>query len=215
MARHGRPGRGAGDLPSGVLRWIVVLNNQLHDSSKQVILVTTSAPAQRSVAQSDRDVAAVADTFVRLMRSFGRARAKLLAAAAHDVEWSAHVLLKCLAAEGSMRSSELAERVESDPSTVSRQVAALVKDGLLERRADPVDGRACLLVPTAKADAVLSEHNDIRLRHFSRMLGDWSERDLTQFAALLQRFTDDFESANHDWLSERVEAHRASARGTA
>jgi len=162
-------------------------------------------PVESRTEASTEDVAAVADTFVQLMRSFSRARAKMLAAAAHDIEWSAHVLLKCLATGGSMRSSELAERIESDPSTVSRQVAALVKVGLLERRADPEDGRACLLVPTAQAGVVLSEHNELRLQHFSRMLGDWSDRDLRRFAALLQRFTDDFENANHDWLSASTE----------
>jgi DNA-binding MarR family transcriptional regulator len=162
-------------------------------------------------ARARSDIAAVADTFLKLMRSFARARAKLLAAAAHDVEWSAHVLLKHLAAGGAMRSSELAERIESDPSTVSRQVAVLVKDGLIERRADPDDGRACLLVPTAKGEAVLSEHNAIRLRHFTGMLAGWSDADLRTFADLLQRFTDDFDNANHEWLSEQFAATRGSA----
>jgi DNA-binding MarR family transcriptional regulator len=160
------------------------------------------------------DIAVVADTFVELMRSFQRSRAKLLAAARHDVEWSAHVLLKVLATEGPMRSSMLAERIESDPSTVSRQVAALVKDGLLERRADPEDGRACLLVPTAKADAVLEEHNDIRLQHFRRMLAGWTERDLRRFGGLLQRFTTDFDHANDNWISERVATRPGSTEGT-
>jgi DNA-binding MarR family transcriptional regulator len=107
----------------------------------------------------------------------------------------------------------LAERIESDPSTVSRQVATLVQRGLLERHADPEDGRACLLVPTAKADAVLSEHNDIRIEHFRRMLQDWSSSDLSTFAALLQRFSDDYDNANHDWLTERIGSRHASAGG--
>src|SRR5438105_13588068 len=121
------------------------------------------------------DIADVADTFVDLARTFTRARAKLLAKAQHDVEWSAHVLLKALSIEGPMRASDLADRIDSDPSTVSRQVAALVKNGFVERQADPEDGRASLLVPTSKADAVLSEHNEIRLDHFNRMLSDWNE----------------------------------------
>jgi DNA-binding MarR family transcriptional regulator len=154
------------------------------------------------------DVGAVADSFLNLMRSFTRVRARLLAAAAHDVEWSSHVVLKHLAAGGPMRSSELAERIESDPSTVSRQVAALVRSGLIERRADPEDGRACLLVPTAKGEAVLSEHNAIRLQHFTGMLDGWSDADLSTFAALLERFTDDFDNANQDWLTEQFGATR-------
>ncbi|MDP9115662.1 MAG: MarR family transcriptional regulator [Actinomycetota bacterium] len=163
-------------------------------------------------ARSLRDVEAVADTFVELARSFHRARARMLAAAAHDVEWSAHVVLRCLATEGPMRSSALADCIQSDPSTVSRQVAALVKDGLLERRADPDDGRASLLVPTTKAQAVLAEHDKIRIQHFDRMLHDWSDRDLREFAALLGRFTTDFENANHAFLAENQLAERQLAR---
>jgi DNA-binding MarR family transcriptional regulator len=172
----------------------------------------TVAPPRTENAPAD--VEAIADTFADLMRSFTRSRSRMLAAAAHDIEWSAHVVLKVLATEGPMRSSALAERIESDPSTVSRQVAALVKNGLLERRADPEDGRACLLVPTAKADAVLEEHHAIRLEHFRRMLGDWGDRDLSRFAALLRRFTEDFESANHAWLNERVSSQHGSTERT-
>ena len=77
--------------------------------------------------------------------------------------------------------------------------------------ADPQDGRACLLVPTTKGEAVLSEHNAIRLQHFTGMLDGWSDADLRTFADLLQRFTDDFDNANHDWLSEQFAATRGSA----
>jgi DNA-binding MarR family transcriptional regulator len=170
------------------------------------------------------DVVRVSDTIIGLLRSFSRTRARLLAAAAHDVEWSAHILLKCVATEGPMRASALAEAVQSDPSTVSRQVAALVKEGLLERRADPEDGRASLLVVTPKAQAVLADHDEIRIEHFTRMLTGWPEDDLRRFAELLQRFTADYDSANHDWLKARlgtpisqtmIAAQDASPEGTA
>jgi DNA-binding MarR family transcriptional regulator len=138
----------------------------------------------------------VADNFVALMRSFGRAKARFLAAAEHDVEWSAQIILRQLAANGPMRASGLADCLHSDPSTVSRQVAALVKDGLLERRADPEDGRASILVLTPRADDVIARHEQTRLEHFAAMLADWSDRDLRRFADLLARFTADFDSAS-------------------
>jgi DNA-binding MarR family transcriptional regulator len=160
---------------------------------------TVSTPPREQVAQ-------VADNVLELLRSFGRARARMLAAAAHDVEWSAHVLLKCLNAAGSMRAGELAETIHSDPSTVSRQVAALVKDGLLERRADPVDGRASLLVLTPKAAAVLAEHDRIRLDFFARVVDDWSADDLARFADLLARFTTDYENTDLNLMTSRMTA---------
>ena len=153
------------------------------------------------------DVVRVADTIVDLLRSFNRTRARLLAAAAHDVEWSAHMLLKCASLEGPIRSSSLAEAMQSDPSTVSRQVAALVKDGLLERRADPEDGRASLLVTTAKAQAVLADHDEIRIEHFTRMLSGWTDEELRGFAHLLVRFTADYDRANLEWLTAKIAAH--------
>jgi DNA-binding MarR family transcriptional regulator len=159
------------------------------------------------------DVSAVADNFSTLMRSFLKARKQMLAAAAHDVEWSAHIVLKCLASEGALRSSAISELIESDPSTVSRQVAALVKDGLVERRADPEDGRASLLVLTEKADQVVRDHDDVRDSHYAKMLAGWNGSDLRVFADLLERFTEDFNRIKNDWLPDRVELRPAPAEG--
>jgi DNA-binding MarR family transcriptional regulator len=181
-------------------------------------MTTTEEAPGREKAGTDvgedvsEDVVAVADTFVRLMRTFIRQRAQLLAEASRDGEWSAQLLLKVLA-EGPMRSSQLAERAHIDPSTASRQVAALVKDGLVERRADPEDGRACLLVLTDKAGGVLRNHDRIRNEHFARMLSTWNERDLRRFAALLERFTADFDAAHTAFLSDRAATRHGSAEG--
>jgi DNA-binding MarR family transcriptional regulator len=141
----------------------------------------------------------VADTVVSLMRSFQRAKARYLALAQHDVEWSAQLILRQLATNGPMRSSAIADCLQSDPSTVSRQVSTMVKDGLLERRSDPEDGRASILALTEKADAVIAEHERLRHTHFEDLLADWSERDLSRFATLLRRFTADLDrsSARH------------------
>lgn len=161
------------------------------------------------------EVAAVADNFVALMRTFGKARAKLIAATEHDVEWTAHNVLKCLHNEGPMRAGAVAEVLRSDPSTVSRQVATLVREGLVERRSDPDDGRASLLVLTPKADAVLADSDRGRLEHFANMLQDWSDTDLRRFAALLDRFTQAYEAANDQFIDERVSARSARVgRGT-
>lgn len=169
-------------------------------------------PLPESVEPSD-DVIAVAENLIRLTRTFARRRAQILAIAAHDVEWSAHIVLKCLASEGPLRSGAIAEHIRADPSTVSRQVASLVKEGLLERRADPVDGRASLLVLTAKANETLKHHDDIRNEKYAQMLEDWSEADLRRFAALLRRFTNDFEAAEISPISGAGGTQRAAEGG--
>ena len=173
--------------------------------------MTRTAPAAQAAPSAD--VAAVADSVVELLRSFGKARARLLAAAAHDVEWSAHVVLKCIASEGQLRVSDVAEFVHSDPSTVSRQIAALVKDGLLERHADPADGRASRLALTEKAAAVLAEHDQIRLAHFASVLDGWSDTDLRRFATMLRRFTEAYDADNRTWMNERI-ATRSGRAGS-
>jgi len=158
------------------------------------------------------DVAAVADSFISLMRTFIRVRSRMLAAAQHDVEWSSHIILRSVASEGPLRASALAELIQSDQSTVSRQVAALVKEGLLERRADPEDGRASLLVVTDRAQDVLAEHDEIRLNHFAHMVENWSARDLRRFAELLKRFNVDFERTSElGSISEKIAARGRSA----
>jgi DNA-binding MarR family transcriptional regulator len=170
---------------------------QLHDSRSEVVAMEEAPSAAVGPdGRPSEDVREVADSFVVLVRAFNRLRARFLAAAAHDVEWSGHVVLKCVANGGPMRTSDIAECVHSDPSTVSRQVSGLVKDGLLERRADPEDGRASLLVVTDRARAVLADHDEIRVQQFARMLQDWNERDLHRFATLLRRFTTDFERSS-------------------
>ncbi len=175
--------------------------------------MTDSAVAQRAVDRAH--VAEVADNLARLMRSVSKARARMLAAAAHDVEWSAHMLLKYLNTEGPMRAGAVAECLQSDPSTVSRQVATLVKDGLLERRSDPEDGRASLLVLTPAADAVLAEHDQIRVEYFARMLEGWDDDELRDFAAKLHRFTEAYASADNDWIRQRMASRAVRTRSNA
>ena len=155
----------------------------------------------QAVADTASPTVEVADTVVELMRSFHRAKTRYLAMAEHDVEWSAQVILRQVANNGPMRASAIADYLHSDPSTVSRQVATMVKDGLLERRADPEDGRASILALTPKADAVIAEHEHLRRTHFAEMLSNWTERDLSRFATLLRRFTEDFETSSRKFVT--------------
>jgi DNA-binding MarR family transcriptional regulator len=170
---------------------------------------TTDLAAARAARP---ELAAVADNVTALMRSFTKARARLVAVAEHDLEWSSHLLLKCIgSSEQPMRAGALADFLQSDPSTVSRQVAALVKDGYVERQADPDDGRASLLVLTGKARDLLAEHDQIRLEFFARIVDGWSDAELKRFAAQLERFTRAYESANTEWLAERIESRSGRA----
>jgi DNA-binding MarR family transcriptional regulator len=84
--------------------------------------------------------------------------------------------------------------VHSDPSTVSRQVAHLVQLGLVERVADPADGRATLLVATDEGRRVFDENRQLRNRGIASLMSEWPDDDRRTFARLLTHFTDSFES---------------------
>jgi DNA-binding MarR family transcriptional regulator len=130
---------------------------------------------------------------VRLMRQLGSLKAQLGVHSRHGVEWSAYVLLFHLMQDGPMRSRELAGCVAADPSTVSRQAAALVDLGLVERRPDPADRRAVQLAATPRGADLFRQIRADRQALFDVVLSDWSPGDVAQLTCLLARFTTDIE----------------------
>jgi DNA-binding MarR family transcriptional regulator len=147
------------------------------------------APSQ--VSDDDLAVADdVAAAIIRLNRMHACMAAQLGKA---GMDKTSFVLLFTLASAGPLRSSALAEAVFVDPSTISRQVAQLVKDGLVERRADPEDGRASVLAASEKGRALLAHHRERRNRSIAQMMTDWPAEDRALFAGLFQRFARDYE----------------------
>jgi DNA-binding MarR family transcriptional regulator len=172
-----------------------------------------SATARRTTdsAPSADDIAELAGTLGDLMRTFNRARQQFLAKARYNVEWSAQVLMSAIVSDGPIRVGALAEIVQSDPSTVSRQVAQLVKDGYVERRADPDDGRASLLVATEHGHALHHEHLQVRNEHYELMLADWGDRDVRKLTSLMRRFVHDYISSKRTWLDNEPSHDAAPA----
>ncbi len=87
-----------------------------------------------------------------------------------------------------------ATRDSSDPSTISRQVSHLVKQGLLERQADPDDGRASLLAATELGQELMRQHRQQRNRFIADLLTEWTHEDKARFAELFTRFCEDYEA---------------------
>lgn len=88
----------------------------------------------------------------------------------------------------------LAGRIGLDPSTISRAVASLVDHGLVERRADPHDGRASRLVLTAAGRAALAGAQQHYGELLGRALADWTPEEITALSGALARFTSDIDS---------------------
>jgi DNA-binding MarR family transcriptional regulator len=132
--------------------------------------------------------------FVRLEREIAllmrrsRAISARLAGQLHpDLDGAAYGLLALLEDAGPLRASELVIRLGLDKSTVSRQVGTLVELGLVDRAADPDDGRAQVLTPSAEGSARLAQIRDVRRARWETDLSGWPAADVASLAELLGR----------------------------
>ncbi|TCO58497.1 MarR family winged helix-turn-helix transcriptional regulator [Actinocrispum wychmicini] len=131
---------------------------------------------------------------IRLVNMTSRAKAHLAGVTTDGIERAAYALLAHLVRVGPQRTTALADAVHSDTSTVSRQVSALVQHGLVERTADPEDGRACLLVATDTGRRTFDRAKAERTGYIAKLLADWSQTDQRTLVMLLDRFNDNFEN---------------------
>ena len=106
---------------------------------------------------------------------------------------SGNVLLLVINRLGPLRVADLATTCHVDASTVSRQAAELVREGLLRREADPGDGRASLLALTDAGEDMVAELVDRRREFFTDVVSGWSSAEIESFLSQLTRFVDDIE----------------------
>ena len=132
--------------------------------------------------------------FVRLEREIAlllrrsRAISSRLAGQLHpDLDGAAYGLLALLEDAGPLRASDLVLRLGLDKSTVSRQIGTLVELGLVDRAADPADGRAQVLTPSAEGSARLAEIRNVRRARWEADLSGWPDEDVAALAELLSR----------------------------
>ena len=154
-------------------------------------------PAPGAAAAPDGPHEALARHLARQQRALHSLKG-LLSRGAGDGERAATGLLLALAERGPVRSAALAEAVHSDPSTVSRQTAQLVADGLVERQPDPADGRASRLAVTAAGREFLTALQARRLAMLGEALRDWEPAEVERFAASLLRFNDSLDRVRRE-----------------
>ena len=141
----------------------------------------------------EQDTTRLADEIVRFIRMGTRFRG-MLKTGDLGAEFSALMLLLPLRASGPMRVTDLAELKQADPSTISRQVAQLVKAGLARREADPVDGRASRLAVTEAGDAACERLRAARVALLSEALSDWPAERVSTFTGLFEEFNSSIEA---------------------
>src|SRR5262249_59860279 len=87
---------------------------------------------------------------------------------------AAYVILRQLDESGDTNVGALASMLGLDGSTVTRQVAAMERDGLVERLRDPADGRGTVIVATAHGRSQLRVVRRARAELYEQVLADWS-----------------------------------------
>jgi DNA-binding MarR family transcriptional regulator len=95
--------------------------------------------------------------------------------------------LRTLTRHGTMRLSELSERLEIAPRTATEVVDALQARDLVRRRADPADRRATLVEVTDHGAGVLAEIRATRGTEAGRIFGRLSPADRAELARILSK----------------------------
>jgi len=137
-----------------------------------------------STGPADDAVAALFDN----LSSFARSLRSL--AHRHDSEFpslrrSDVMLLRTLAEQGECRLSDLSHRLALNPSVISRQLADLEADGIVDRRADPDDGRAGLVSLSRKGREQLEAVRETYAAILSEQLVGWDPQRIAQASDLL------------------------------
>jgi DNA-binding MarR family transcriptional regulator len=131
---------------------------------------------------------ALADALGAVARQLREKSAETLA------PWSitpAHLrALRTLARHGTMRLSELSERLEIAPRTGTEVVDALQAQELVERRPDPGDRRATLVEVTGHGADTLAEIRGTRGTEAGRVFGRLTPADRAELARILGQLRD-------------------------
>jgi DNA-binding MarR family transcriptional regulator len=107
-----------------------------------------------------------------------------------DLDRASYLLARTLDASGPISVTDLASRLGLDATTVTRQVAAMERLGLLHRHSDPSDGRVTLTKLAPKGRRAMSAVHQARRERVRHIFAGWPGRDQVEFGQLLGRFND-------------------------
>ncbi|MGC1215532.1 MAG: MarR family transcriptional regulator [Micromonospora sp.] len=137
------------------------------------------------------------ETEVALLMRLGEATRRATGTAEHRVlDRAAYVILRHLDGAGPQNVSALAAKLNLDGSTVTRQVSAMQRDGLIARTPDPADGRGTVISPTPAGLQRMAAVQAARTRLYGDILAAWPPGDRETLAELLHRLNDALESRN-------------------
>jgi DNA-binding MarR family transcriptional regulator len=130
----------------------------------------------------------LADAFGAVARQLRERSAETLAP--WDITPAHLRALRTLARHGTMRLSELSDRLQVAPRTATEVVDALEARGLVRRRADPADRRAVLAEVTDRGTGMLAEIRAARGTEAGRIFGRLGPADRAELARILGELRD-------------------------
>ncbi|GLY97661.1 MarR family transcriptional regulator [Actinoplanes sp. NBRC 103695] len=135
------------------------------------------------------DVLGTIETQVAMLMRLGEATRRATDLKPHRaLDRSAYVILRHLEAAGPLNVSALADRLNLDGSTVTRQVTSLENDALVERRRDPNDGRGTVIAATERGLEQMEAVRVARRGVYDRVLQEWNADERAALAGALERF---------------------------
>jgi DNA-binding MarR family transcriptional regulator len=121
-------------------------------------------------------------------------RHQLATTARGVLERSAYLLLSRIDATGPMTARELADALQLEISTVTRQVGAMLRDDLVERIPDPAGGPARRLRITPTGATRLAADRERYRTGLGRVIADWPDADRADLYRLLRALNERIET---------------------
>ena len=121
-------------------------------------------------------------TLVRLLETLGRKGSLYL-----QVDRSGYLALRMLERLGPLPTTTLADALQLDASTVTRQVNTLVSSGSAQRLPNPADGRSSQLAITGTGRKVMRDVERGRRRVLRQMFDDWDEEERRTLGEMLTK----------------------------
>ncbi|HEU5420973.1 MAG TPA: MarR family transcriptional regulator [Streptosporangiaceae bacterium] len=148
---------------------------------------------------------------VRHLETFGR-RGSLYV----SVDRAGYLAMRMLESLGPVSAHCLAQALRLDASTVTRQISALVSEGLAVRKANPADGRSTTIVLTDEGRAAMRELECRRRLLIEELVRGWDEPGQISLGTSLARLNDSLlRTVTERRPADRPAGHQATEPGAA
>jgi DNA-binding MarR family transcriptional regulator len=168
---------------------LLTTSKQISGAGLYVAQSSTPAGSGRAAARPPgSDLATRLELTFRLLgKRIYLASGRQLRAVSPGLDKASVSLLATLEEHDDARPSDVAAAAGLDLSTVSRQLRQLERLGLVTRRPDGVDGRACRMSLTPQGQGCLSAVRSSRAAMLDEVFRDWPDAERRHLLSLLDR----------------------------